>query len=55
MKRRDFIKLSLVKHGIAVTAQAELIDLGDVTTMKGNVERFGNREDNVNVNRLGIR
>ena len=34
------VNISLVKHGLAATAQAELIDLRDVTTMKGNVERL---------------
>ena len=34
------VNASLVKHGIAVTAQAELIDLREVTTAKGNVERL---------------
>ena len=34
------VNTSLVKHGVAVTAQAELIDLREVTTAKGNVERL---------------
>ena len=34
------VNASLVKHGIAVTAQAELIDLRDVVTQKGNTERL---------------
>ena len=34
------VNASLVKHGVAVTAQAELIDLREVTTAKGNVERL---------------
>ena len=34
------VNASLVKHGIAVTAQAELIDLREVTTAKGNIERL---------------
>jgi hypothetical protein len=34
------VNASLVKHGLAVTAQAELIDLREVTTAKGNVERL---------------
>ena len=34
------VNASLVKHGLAVTAQAELIDLREVTTMKGNAERL---------------
>lgn len=34
------VNSSLVKHGVAVTAQAELIDLREVTTAKGNVERL---------------
>lgn len=29
-----------MKHGLAVTAQAELIDLRDVLTQKGNTERL---------------
>ena len=29
-----------VWHGVSVTAQAELIDLREVTTAKGNIERF---------------
>ena len=34
------VNASLVKHGVAVTAQAELIDLREVTTAKGNIERL---------------
>ena len=34
------VNTSLVKHGLAVTAQAELIDLRDVVTLKGNTERL---------------
>ena len=34
------VNVSLVKHGVAVTAQAELIDLREVTTAKGNIERL---------------
>ena len=34
------VNASLVKHGLAVTAQAELIDLREVTTAKGNLERL---------------
>ena len=34
------VNASLVKHGLAVTAQAELIDLREVTTVKGNAERL---------------
>ena len=34
------VNASLVKHGLAVTAQAELIDLRDVVTLKGNTERL---------------
>ena len=34
------VNASLVKHGVAVTAQAELIDLRDVVTQKGNAERL---------------
>ena len=34
------VNASLVKHGLAVTAQAELIDLREITTAKGNVERL---------------
>ena len=34
------VNASLVKHGLAVTAQAELIDLRDVITQKGNTERL---------------
>ena len=34
------VNASLVKHGLAVTAQAELIDIREVTTAKGNVERL---------------
>lgn len=34
------VNASLVKHGVAVTAQAELIDLREVTTTKGNIERL---------------
>ena len=34
------VNASLVKHGLAVTAQAELIDLRDVVTQKGNTERL---------------
>ena len=34
------VNASLVKNGVAVTAQAELIDLREVTTAKGNVERL---------------
>ena len=34
------VNSSLVKHGVAVTAQAELIDLREVTTAKGNIERL---------------
>ena len=34
------VNASLVKHGLAVTAQAELIDLRDVVTLKGNAERL---------------
>lgn len=34
------VNASLVKHGLAVTAQAELIDLREVTTAKGNAERL---------------
>ena len=34
------VNASLVKHGVAVTAQAELIDLREVTTAKGNLERL---------------
>ena len=32
------VNASLVKHGLAVTAQAELIDLREVMTAKGNAE-----------------
>ena len=34
------VNASLVKHGVAVTAQAEMIDLREVTTAKGNLERL---------------
>ena len=34
------VNASLVKHGLAVTAQADLIDLRDVVTQKGNTERL---------------
>ena len=34
------VNASLVKHGVAVTAQAELIDLRDAVTLKGNTERL---------------
>ena len=34
------VNASLVKHGLAVTAQAELIDLREVMTAKGNAERL---------------
>ena len=34
------VNASLVKHEVAVTAQAELIDLRDVVTQKGNTERL---------------
>ena len=34
------VNASLVKHGLAVTAQAELIDLRDVVTQRGNTERL---------------
>ena len=34
------VNASLVKHGIAVTVQAELIDLRDVLTQKGSSERL---------------
>ena len=34
------VNASFVKHGIAVTAQAELIDLREVITQKGNAERL---------------
>lgn len=34
------VNASLVKHGVAVTAQAELIDLREVPTAKGNIERL---------------
>ena len=34
------VNASLVKHGVAVTAQAELIELREVTTAKGNIERL---------------
>ena len=34
------VNASLVKHGLAATAQAELIDLRDVVTLKGNTERL---------------
>ena len=34
------VNASLVKHGLAVTAQAELIDLREVVTLKGNTERL---------------
>lgn len=34
------VNASLVKHGLAVTAQAELIDLREVLNQKGNTERL---------------
>ena len=34
------VNTSLVKHGIAVTAQAELVDLRDVLTQKGGSDRL---------------
>ena len=34
------VNASLVKHGVAVTAQAELIDVREVTNAKGNIERL---------------
>ena len=34
------VNASLVKHCVAVTAQAELIDLRDVVTLKGSTERL---------------
>ena len=43
------VNASLVKHGIAVTAQAELIDLRDVVTLKGNTERLATVKTTLNL------